>query len=388
MKKILNLKSIFFCILLMCVMALPVQAAELEETEVTGNRLVISNKRDFLDFAEKCRLDKYSQNLVVVLDADIDLTGNEFEGVPIFCGMFEGNHHTISGVNIVGNGSAKGLFRYLTKDALVQNLSIKGKVTPQGSKSMIGGLAGKNAGNVMNCSFSGVIDGKDYVGGLVGINEVTGMIENCQVEGEVLGVHFIGGITGENSGVIRNCKNLARVNTQAQKSSLEVSDITIESLTNSEASYTVTDVGGIAGSSSGVIKECHNQGTIGYRHIGYNIGGIAGSQVGYVFDCENQGQVFGRKEVGGIVGQMEPVVSLDFDKDTLQILEGQLGSASATIEQTSGNIQTQMNQRSADINNQVEKLQDDLNNSGDAVAELLKEPDTSYLDKINKRIEE
>lgn len=388
MKKNLKWKAMFFCLLLTFVMVLPVQASEIEDTSVTENRLVISNKREFLEFAEKCRLDKYSENLIVVLDADIDLTGNEFDGIPIFCGMFEGNHHTISGLNILENGSAKGLFRYLTEDAFIQNLSVKGKVTPQGSKSMIGGLVGKNAGTILNCSFSGEVDGKDYVGGLIGINEVTGTIENCQVEGKILGIHFVGGIAGENSGVIRKCKNLSMVNTQSQKSNLEVSDITIESLTNSEATYTITDVGGIAGSSSGVIKDCHNQGTVGYQHIGYNIGGIAGSQVGYISNCENQGQVFGRKEVGGIVGQMEPVTNLDFDKDTLQILESQLGVASATIDQSSGNIQTQVNQNTANVNNQVEKLQNDLNHTGDAVSELLKETDLSSLDEINKKIEE
>lgn len=388
MKKSRNIKTVFFSFLLMFFMILPVQASEMEKTSLADSRLVISSKREFLEFAQNCRLDKYSENLVVVLETDIDLTGNEFNGIPIFCGMFEGNHHTISGLNILENGSAKGLFRYLTEEALVQNLSLKGKVMPQGSKSIIGGLAGKNAGTVLNCSFSGEIDGKDYVGGLIGINEVTGIIENCQVEGSILGIHFVGGIAGENSGVIRECSNMAKVNTEAKKSNLEVSDITIESLTNSEAMYTITDVGGIAGSSSGVIKNCDNKGNIGYQHIGYNIGGIAGSQVGYVYNCVNQGPILGRKEVGGIVGQMEPVANLEFDKDTLQILESQLGAISATVEQSSGNIQTQINQSAADVSNQVDKLQNDLNLTTDAVSQLLEETDTSYLDEINKKIAE
>lgn len=369
-------------------MSIPVQAAEMEEEVIAESRLAISNKREFLEFANNCRLDKYSEKLVVSLEADIDLTGNEFEGIPVFCGMFEGNHHTISGLNIFDNGSAKGLFRYLTKDAVVKNLSVKGKVTPQGSKSILGGLAGKNAGMVLNCSFSGEIDGKDYVGGLIGINEVTGTIESCQVEGVVLGIHFVGGITGENCGVIRKCTNLAKVNTEAQKSNLEVSDITIESLTNSEAAYTITDVGGIAGSSSGVIKNCENQGVVGYQHIGYNVGGIAGSQVGYVFQCENRAQVLGRKEVGGIVGQMQPVANMEFTEDTLQILESQLGAVSVSIRQSSDNIQAQVNESSTEVNSQIDKLQKELGNTTEAVNQLLAKTNTSSLDEINKRIEE
>lgn len=390
-KKNLKLKSIFLSLCLMLFMGFPVYATgvkgnKTEEETNMESRLVISSKREFLEFAENCRLDKYSENLIVSLETDLDLTGNKFDGIPIFCGMFEGNHHTISGLNITGDGSAKGLFRYLTENAVVQNLSVKGKVSPQGSRSYIGGIAGSNAGTVLNCSFSGEIKGKDYVGGLVGVNEVTGTIENCQSEGSIQGTHFIGGIAGENCGVIRECTNLANVNTEVQKNNLEVADITMESLTGSEASYTVTDVGGIAGSSSGVIKGCDNQGTVGYQHIGYNIGGIAGSQVGYIYDCNNQGQVLGRKEVGGIVGQMEPVTNLEFSADTLQILEGQLSGAAGKIKQSSNRLQTQINDSSTDLNSQIDKLQNDLNNSGDAVTQLLK--DIEAVNNENKEKEE
>ncbi len=365
-------------------MVIPVHAAEVKEDAIIESRMTISNRREFLEFAENCRLDKFSENLIVSLEADIDLTGNEFHGVPIFCGMFEGNHHTISGLNISGNGSAKGLFRYLTENAVVQNLSVKGKVSPQGSRSYVGGVAGNNAGSILNCSFSGEIKGKDYVGGLAGVNEVSGTIENCQTEGNIQGTHFIGGMVGENAGVIRNCTNLANVNVEAQKNSLEVSDITIETLTSSEASYTVTNVGGIAGSSSGVIKGCSNQGFIGHQHLGYNVGGIAGSQVGYIYDCENQGEVLGRKEVGGIVGQMEPVTNLEFSVDTLQILEGQLSSSAEKIKQSADNLQVQLNDGAESVNSQIEKLQSDLNTSGDAVTQLLKDIEVSAKENTKK----
>lgn len=373
MKKKSRIRTIFIGLCLMFLMSLPVYAAETESENVIESRLTISNKREFLEFAENCRLDKFSENLIVSLEADIDLTGNKFDGIPIFCGMFEGNHHNISGLNILEDGSAKGLFRYLTESAVVQNLSVKGKVAPQGSRSTIGGLAGSNAGTILNCSFSGEVKGKDYVGGFVGINEVTGTIENCQSEGKIQGTHFVGGIAGENYGVIRECTNLANINTEVQKNNLEVSDISIETLTGSEATYTVTDVGGIAGSSSGVIRGCDNLGTVGYQHFGYNVGGIAGSQVGYIFDCENQGQIMGRKEVGGIVGQMEPVANLEFSADTLQILEGQLSGAAGKIKQSSDRIQTRINDSSTDVNSQIEKLQSELNNSGDAVTQLLRD---------------
>ena len=389
MKKKFRLKYIFLSLYLLFSMGISVCAAEVKDNDTEDkaageNRLVISNKREFLEFAENCRLDKFSEQLIVSLETDIDLTGNKFDGVPIFCGMFEGNHHTISGLNIVGDGSAKGLFRYVTEEAVVQNLSVKGKVAPQGSRSYIGGLAGNNAGTILNCSFSGEVKGKDYIGGLAGVNEVGGTIENCKTEGKIQGTHFVGGIAGKNYGVIRDCSNLADINTEVQKNNLEVSDITMGTLTGSEAAYTVTDVGGIAGKSSGVIKGCHNQGTIGHQHVGYNIGGIAGSQVGYVDDCENQGQVLGRKEVGGIVGQMEPVANLEFSADTLQILEGQLGAAAGKIRQSSDRLIAQADSSAADLNSRIDKLQADMDNSEDAVTQLLKDVEGTIKENTEK----
>lgn len=383
-----NIKVCFLAMCLLLSMGIPVYAAQEKENKteesVVQERLIIANKREFLEFAENCRLDKFSENLIVSLEADIDLSGNEFEGIPIFCGMLEGNHHTISGLSIHGDGSVKGLIRYLTEGAVVQNLSVNGKVSPQGSRSYIGGIAGSNGGSIVNCSFDGEIKGKDYVGSIAGINEVSGTIENCEVKGDIQGVHFVGGMAGENLGVIRDCSNFANINTQVQENNLEVSDITMEALTNSEASYTVTDVGGIAGGSSGVIRGCDNQGTIGYKHIGYNIGGIAGSQTGYVFECDNQGQIFGRKEVGGIVGQMEPVVNLEFSADTLQILEGQLNSATGKIKQSTERLQTKLDADATDLNRQISKLQNDLNHSGDAVTQLLKDVETKQKQSREK----
>ena len=84
------------------------------------------------------------------------------------------------------------------------------------------------------------------------------------------------------------------------------------SITESEAEiFSGEDTGGIAGYSDGVIIGCSNYGRVGYEHTGYNIGGIAGRQSGVVTSCTNIGTVYGRKDVGGIVGQMEPYIEVD-----------------------------------------------------------------------------
>ena len=353
-------------VLLLMSMAMPVFAEEAKaETEV----YTIRTREEFLEFAESCRLDSFSFDLTVSLETDIDLAGGEFTGVPIFCGTFQGNGHTIRGLVLRKEGSNQGLFRYLTKTARVENLHLVGLLLPGGSGSRIGALAGRNEGHIQKCSFSGTVSGKEEIGGLVGVNAVSGIIEDCSAEGFVSGNHFVGGIAGKNSGVIRNCENTAKVNTTAQQNNVALSDITLESLTTSEASNTVTDIGGIAGNSAGVIRSCINRSDVGYRHMGYNIGGIAGTQSGYVVDCQNFGDIMGRKEIGGIVGQMEPTTRIEYKEDTLQILERQLNSMSGIVNDTASNLQGGAYGMYA----QIEALQGAVIDAQDALLTLIPE---------------
>lgn len=368
------------CICFLFSAAVLVCAAETEETEETEYvKVSISTVERFLSFAEKCRLDSYSQNLMVSLESDLDLSGIEFEGIPTFSGTFEGNGHTIAGLEITVDGSVRGCFRYLTQTAVVQNLNICGSVTPNGGRGEVGGIAGNNAGRIDNCSFDGVVSGGDDVGGLVGVNTVSGVIENSRVQGNVCGNHFVGGVTGKNNGVIRGCTNDAEINTTAQQNSVELSDITMESLIHSESVGTVTDIGGIAGNSSGVIRDCVNKGNVGYQLMGYNIGGIAGTQSGYILDCENRGEVLGRKEVGGIVGQMEPTALIEYDEDALQILQGQLKTMSGIANKTAANVQS----TAEALYTQVGTLQGQVQDAKDAVEMLVPDQDDPELPDLD-----
>ena len=350
--------------------AMPVSAEETEmkPAEVTtAVELKISTVEEFLQFAQACRLDRYSRNLVATLEKDLDLTGVRFESIPIFCGTFDGNGYRISGLSITQNGSVQGLFRYLTETAIVQNLTLEGQIEPNGSHDMVGAIAGENKGQIKNCTFVGTVSGGDYVGGLAGINTMTGLIENCRLEGQLHGDHFVGGVAGENSGVIRKCVNKAAVNVTPQQNSVEITDITLETLTNTEAVNTVTDIGGIAGISSGVIRNCENRGDVGYQHMGYNIGGIAGTQSGYIYGCENYGFVRGRKEVGGIVGQLEPAALIEYTEDVFQILQGQLDTMSGLVNKASSNAQ----HNAGSIGGHIGSLQEQTQTARDAVDVLF-----------------
>lgn len=337
--------------------------------------LTISSAEEFLDFAQNCRLDSYSYDMNVKLEANIDLSGTEFSGIPIFCGTFDGGGHTICGLALEGRGSVQGLFRYLSDTALVQNLNVRGTVTPKGSRDTVGGIAGSNSGRIENCSFDGQVSGGDRVGGIVGINGLAGVVENCHTGGSVHGNHFIGGVVGDNQGVIRNCENAAKVNTTAVQNSVDISDITIESITGTESGSAATDIGGIAGISAGVIRGCKNTADVGYKHMGYNVGGIAGSQTGYLVDCENYGRIFGRKEVGGILGQLEPAATVRYSEDTLQILKGQMDTLNKLIDAAADNAQTSANA----VKQQLTVIEDHIAAARQALDVLTLDADNLHL---------
>ena len=294
----------------------------------------IKSVEDFLVFAKNCRLDTWSRNKRVYLDADISLLGCEFDGIATFGGYFDGQDHTIKDLNIYESESYLGLFSRVQSDGVIIDLNVEGRVTPSGATTIIGGLCGDNSGIIANCSFKGVVDGEDYVGGLVGINELSGMIMDCETSGSVTGTHFTGGIAGENMGNIGECTNRACVNITNHETALSVDDISVDSLLSvvglededkdeAEASAMVNgvvDMGGIAGISIGVIQYCTNEGPVGYENVGYNVGGIAGRQSGYILSSTNNAEILGRKDVGGIVGQAEPYVTLDFANDITQQL--------------------------------------------------------------------
>ena len=357
----------FTAIALLVSFALPVFADDAEPLPEEKPTVHITTVDELLQLARDCSLDTYSTHRTVLLDADLDLVGQGFAGIPIFNGTFDGQGHTISNLNLVQDGSVVGFFRYLESDAVVQNLTLQGRAMPEGSRRTIGSVAGSNAGTVKNCSFVGVSSGVSMVGGIVGQNLSGGVVDGCTVTGSVYGAHFVGGIAGDNHGVIANCVNKASVNTKVEQNEIDISSLTLKDLIGTENVADITDIGGVAGSSAGVVKNCQNLGTVGYQHMGYNVGGIVGSQTGYVTACTNYGTVYARKEAGGIVGQMEPNSILEYEKDTLQILGEQLEELQTLVDHACDDA----NAAASDTSAQLNVLQSNVTNARAALERLL-----------------
>lgn len=364
MKKFL---SFLLCVLLLSTWIVPGFAEEGEDV------IHIGSLEEFLAFAENCRLDSFSQGKAFLLTADIDLAGTDFDGIPIFCGTFDGGYHHIKGLKITSSGSSKGLFRYVESGAIVRNLHAEGVVIPTGSRAYVGGIAGTNSGTIERCTFSGTVTASEHAGGIAGINKPSGRMIGCTASGTVSAFHFSGGITGSNEGTVSGCTNDAGINLTAQQNQIGIGDITLDNITNTESAAATTDIGGIAGFSSGTILACTNRGNVGYPHMGYNVGGIVGLQSGYVADCQNYGKICGRKEVGGIAGQQEPQVIIRYDTDTLQILKAQFAVLSDLIDKAAANGDA----NTATIRNLIHKIEKHMQKAEEAIEYLrtaLKEP--------------
>ena len=308
----------------------------------------ISSAEEFREFAKHCSLDVWSQGKTVRLTADIDLGGQDFSPIPTFGGTFLGGGHRISGLSLTAGGSNMGLFRFVQRGAVIQDLHVSGSVVPDGGKSTnVGGVAGSNEGAIRACSFSGVVSGESAVGGIAGRNGPDGEIALCSAAGSVTGTTGTGGIAGRSYGLLLECENRALVNTSDPGPAAGLESLNVEEAlsqlavpADGEGSERLlgshSDTGGVVGYSAGVVQSCSNTAAVGYSHVGYNVGGVAGRQTGYMAGCSNSGGVRGRKDVGGVIGQAEPDVTLNAGGDALARLRQELGTLSALIDRTIG----------------------------------------------------
>lgn len=375
-----------------CVSAMPVYAAD--DVSVSADESVssdagisaddnlrvvtISDAKELEAFAEQCHVDTYSHDLKVVLANDIVLTGSEFTGIPIFSGHFDGDGHTISSYRYGGDGYVTGFFRYLSEDAVVENLTLNLTVTAEGKQSVTGGIAGINRGSIINCTVSGRIKGKNDTGGIVGINEASGTVTSCRNEAQISGFYCTGGISGKNYGLISKCSNIGNINDSVEwvEEEDEMGGDILSGLTDVDSVSQVRlrsgiDTGGIAGYSKGVILACSNEAVIGYEHAGYNVGGIAGRQCGSMNGCVNNGEVYGRKDIGGIVGQMEPYLQIN-DRDSIR----------QAINELHDMVNSTLNMMDAN-NEKIRADMDDLQRYADAAVDTGSDMSSSATDYIS-----
>lgn len=131
-----------------------------------------------------------------------------------YTGTFDGQGHTISGLNVTGEFVYAGLFSAV-KDGTIRNLTVAGNVSSNSSGGAAGGIVGYalNA-TIENCSNHCNVAGNrsTVAGGIVGFNVEGAKIIDCYNVGKItVNTYIIGGIAGHNTGTISNCYNVGTV---------------------------------------------------------------------------------------------------------------------------------------------------------------------------------
>ena len=241
------------------------------------------------------------------------------------------NEGLIEGTNNVG-----GVVGVNEKGATIENPDSDVTLVAVGENPMdFGGVAGTNKGTITNATNKGTITayGAQNVGGIVGVNEESGLLNNAGNKGTVIGGKHVAGVAGvnhstnpegriENSGtVIATAGGAAGIiygNTAdlgGEGKTLElINSGTVVGFSQNEEHGT----GGVIGVNSGNIANASLISTVesavtgGWNTgglIGYNTGKITGGRAlaenglgYYAYKIYNNGEVTGTQNVGGLIG--------------------------------------------------------------------------------------
>lgn len=264
--------------------------ADLSSDEIAGSYTPIYTANDMLCLMNREAGFGWGEKYVLMRDIDLTEATNGLSQAPIgyangahtmFNGVFDGNGHTIKGLDI-STSSAKffGLFGYAV-NAHIRDFTLYGKV------SSTYALNTDRTGN--GCAaVCGFANGTTKISGVTNYAAVTA----TATAGGILGYVLRNGTT-EGKVQVLNCKNYANI--------------------TSEATTAKGAAGGIVGVANLYtfdmnIHDCSNYGTVsGYQYVG----GILGSsynKTGYtartsIERCTNEGNVSAKKaDAGGIVG--------------------------------------------------------------------------------------
>lgn len=264
--------------------------------------------------------DALSYNYVLKNDIDasglVDPAGKSTyntigSGNTAFTGTFDGDGHTIVGLQANG-----GLFGKLGSGAVVKDINIVSSVltgkdtgasvgavaaennggkisgvsgygnTVKGSGGYIGGLVGKNYGGISNSDDqSTVIAGADTVaGGIAGINGGTfdwsnfeakiGYIENVQSNSAVTTAGLFAGQSASNLGGIVGINEKHELSVLGPEMDTDINNASAHGVTGKSGSTKTS--GGIVGTNNGKLTNVYNESII---HGSEAIGGIAGTNV-------------------------------------------------------------------------------------------------------------
>lgn len=214
----------------------------------------------------------------IVLNTDIDLNNHVWSGATRFGAIFYGMGHTISGLNVQGQGFITTLDNCggnnnvsLHYNGIICDLTLEGSVHYSGN--YVGAFVGKCYGEILNCvsRVNVTSDSGNYVGGIIGSGEDTTAIRNCANYGDVTSNGNsttyggnVAGIAGRAPGaLVENCYNRGNV----------------------KGYHTVAGIANGSGSKTLTIRNCYNTGNVQATRSNGQYGPIAGRSEYEVVKC-------------------------------------------------------------------------------------------------------
>lgn len=296
------------------------------EAQLIGLASLVNENQ--VDKWKPTRIENFN-DVVFVLKKDIKLTQSwnpiGTGSASYFAGVFDGNGHTISGLDIDSDSGFTGLFGYLVGE--VRDLNVEGKISSgDGSCGAIAGQMNSEA-RISNCTADVSISGKDKTGGIAGYNN-GGVIEDCINLGKVSGTYKVGGIVGENwGGTVTECGNHGEVRSSKRgvatygTGGIAGRSVSAESEVSKSYNYglIMSDTeatGGIVGytnAEGASIEDSYNKADIRILNKNKNnrisqsyAGGIAGTvgTTGVIIrNCYNAGGIKNADVSGGVIGR-------------------------------------------------------------------------------------
>ena len=266
-------------------------------TGTAEDPFVIQNAEQLKAFRDNVNAGNTFAGKTIALTDDVDLKNEEWmpigtEDAP-FKGTFDGQGHTITGLNI-SSGSDAGLIGVLDVGT-VKNVKFA-SVNISTTGTDVGAAVGRiiNNGKVENVQvLSGSVSGVKRVGGVVGCIKAYGSVADCSNAATVTATTYnVGGIVG------------AAYYTETGKT-MQISGCTNTGAVTSDS----VGAGGIVGLSAAHVTGCENSAAV--TGTGTSIGGIVGEQKSYgsVTNCTNSAAVTNNSTdpttsygTGGIIG--------------------------------------------------------------------------------------
>lgn len=220
---------------------------------------------------------------------------------------------SVKNVEISGTEKIGGIVGTTMTSSVIENCKTEGNNIIIGDK-YVGGIAGyiNNNANLSGLTNNSNVSGTQYVGGIAGISFYATVIKDSVNYAEkIIGEEYIGGLIGYSQSQLENSSNQSKGLLEGKNyvgglvgANYVMGNIT-DCFNTAKVITTQDNCGGIVGINNANIANCYNSGEINAQDAeGIKIGGICGQNASdsYIYTSYNIGKIIAKSVAGGVVG--------------------------------------------------------------------------------------